>query len=64
MALLRKPSLKPAEPPSPNCVPNYDDVLWRTAQQKTLATEMVKRARQMINSAASMRNKRRSVILP
>ena len=64
MALLRKPSQKPAEPPRANCAPNYDHVLRRMEQQQTLATEMIKRARQMIHSAATMRSKGRSLILP
>jgi hypothetical protein len=64
MAVLRKPSLKPVEPWQANCATNYDDLLRRTEQQKTLAREMIRRAQEMIDSAVSMRSKRCSVILP
>jgi hypothetical protein len=56
MALLRKRSPEPATPARVNCATNYDDVLRRTEQQKTLAREMIKRAQQMIDSALSMRS--------
>ena len=64
MALLRKRSPEPAKLPRVNCATNYDDLLQRTEQQKTLAREMIKRAQQMIDSALSMRSESCSVILP
>ena len=57
MALLTNLSLKSADPRRGDC-PNYDDLLRRTEQQRTLAGEMIKRAQQMIDSATSMRNQR------
>jgi hypothetical protein len=63
VALLGKPLLEPAKPARVNLA-NYDEVLQRAEQQRTLAREMTARARQMIDSALSMKNKVCLFVLP
>jgi len=43
---------------------NYADLLRRAEQQKILAREMIKNAKQMVDSAVEMRNRPRVVLLP